>query len=163
MNPRCNLVLMLAFAVCVRLATAAAPVAGPDPSLQPADVVRIQLLAFQNNDRPAPDAGIATAFALASPENRAKTGPLSRFIRMIHETYEDMLNHREARLLPGQVDGDEALQPVELVAADGHLVRYLFVLRRQTAAGCAGCWLTDGVIPAVNSGKSAQKPRQLEL
>ncbi|MSV29914.1 MAG: hypothetical protein EXQ52_14390 [Bryobacterales bacterium] len=55
----------------------------PGPALTPAEVVRTQITALRNNDKPRKDAGIATAFRFASPGNRAATGPLDRFILMV--------------------------------------------------------------------------------
>lgn len=136
--------LMLAAAVAADPAVTAAP----SPRLSPADVVRLQLDALQHNDDPSTDSGIAAAFALASPQNQTQTGPLAHFIRMVHENYSEMLNHRGSRLPPAKIRGDEAWQPVELTDGAGRKLRYLFILRRQTAPPCAGCWLTDGVIPA---------------
>ena len=120
----------------------------PSPRLSPGDVVRLQLEALRHNDDPSTDSGIAVAFALASPQNQAQTGPLARFIRMVHENYPELLNHRGARLSAAKIHGDEAWQPVELTDSDGRRLRYLFILRRQVAPPCAGCWMTDGVIPA---------------
>lgn len=134
----------------VLLVLAIAPAAAvglPLPDLSPGDVVRIQLRALQQNDRPYRDAGIAIAFAFASPRNREQSGPLPRFVRMLHESYGEMLDHRHARLSPAVVDGDDALQPVELTARDGRVYRFVFILRRGPAPGCGRCWLTDGVLP----------------
>ena len=53
----------------------------PRPELSPEEVIRIQLEALRHNDEQ--DRGIEVAFRFASPANRASTGPLPRFIRMI--------------------------------------------------------------------------------
>jgi hypothetical protein len=126
----------------------------PSPRLSPTEVVRRQLEALQHNDDPSTDSGIAAAFAMASPQNRAQTGPLARFIRMVHENYPELLNHRDARLPAVRIHGDEAWQPVELTDRDGRRLRYLFILRRQIAPPCPGCWMTDGVIPAESQQKA---------
>ncbi len=139
---RLGLLLLLA---PLLMAQALAP-SGPNPGLPPDAVVRILLDALRDNDRPAPDAGIALAFRFASPGNRAQTGPLARFSEMMRNGYPEMLNHREARLLQVLVQDAEAIQPVELVAKDGTAHRYLFILSRQTEPPCAGCWMTDSVL-----------------
>ena len=53
----------------------------PSPEWTPAEVIRMQVEALQNNDTPSPDTGIATAFRFASPGNRAATGPLVALYR----------------------------------------------------------------------------------
>ncbi|GIT70838.1 MAG: hypothetical protein Ct9H300mP28_06520 [Pseudomonadota bacterium] len=53
----------------------------PEPELKPNDVVRLQLLAMQQNDDS--DFGIEVTFRFASPANKKQTGPLKRFIRLV--------------------------------------------------------------------------------
>lgn len=120
--------------------------ANPSPELSPGEVVRIQLEALQHNDLPEPDAGIAVAFRFASPGNREQTGPLPRFSEMIRGAYAEMLNHRDVRLPPPLIQSDEAIQPVEVVAKNGAIFRYLFILSRQSEPPYAGCWMTDSVL-----------------
>lgn len=129
----------------------------PQPALTPQAAVRIQLDALRHNDRPARDAGIATVFAFASPQNREQTGPLQRFTTMIHAHYADMIGHRKATVLETQYQDDQAIQPVEVLAASGVTYRYLFILRRYELPQ-GQCWLTDGVI-----GKPAEAQRSAAL
>ena len=140
--------VLLAVAVALAVAPGDAP-GDPDPSPEygPADVVRIQVEAMQRNDDPAPDAGIATAFRFASPGNRAATGPLDRFARMVHgPTYRDLLGSERADFGAVVVDGDRAAQRVTLSHADGRTATYVFGLSRQTGGACDGCWMTDSVV-----------------
>lgn len=135
---------------------AAAPDADPEPSpdLSPADVVRAQVQALQHNDDPRPDAGIEAAFRFASPGNRAATGPLPRFARMVRgPVYGDMLGFASAEYGEVAVEGDRAAQRVTLVQDDGRRVTYVFTLSRQVGGAYDGCWMTDGVArrpPSVN-------------
>jgi len=116
----------------------------PGPELGPSDVVRLQLEALRHND--ASDRGIAAAFRFASPENRANTGPLPRFARMIRDgPYAVMLRYEAATYGAVVIRGGEALQRVTLVAP-GEVATFLFLLSRQTKGECAGCWLTDSVL-----------------
>jgi len=146
----------------------AAPVANagalPQPGYTPAQAVRLQLEALRENDRPAPDAGIATVFGFASPSNRQQTGPLPRFVKMIRGNYADLLGHRQARLFSTQYEDDQAIQPVEVISSAGVSFRYLFILRRyQLPQG--RCWLTDGVVgkPVDARRSAAWKPARSEL
>ena len=127
--------------------------AQPETTQTPEQVVRIQLEALRNNDSPARDAGIAIVFGFASPPNRAQTGPLERFVKMIRTNYADLLNHRESRLFKTQHENDQAIQPVEVTSKNGLSFRYLFILRRYPLPQ-GRCWLTDGVI-----GKPAEAQR----
>jgi len=130
----------------VTLAADAGKIAGPSPDLDPAAAVRAQLEAMAHNDVPRTDAGIEVVFGFASPGNRAVTGPLPRFAQMLHKNYADLLNHRSATLQPTYIEGDAAMQGVELIDEHGAIHRYIFVLSRQTAAPCKGCWMTDSVL-----------------
>ena len=120
----------------------------PGPQYTPDEVVRIQLDALRNNDKPHPDAGIATTFAFASPRNRASTGPLQQFAKMLRAPgYVSMLNHHAAEFGLLEIDGNLALQPVILTTARGGRMGYMFELSKQTSDDCDGCWMTDGVVP----------------
>lgn len=144
--------LMRALVLSLAL-TPAAEAAQPQSALTPETTVRLQLEALRDNDHPEKDAGIATVFAFASPPNRAQTGPLNRFVKMIHGNYADLIDHREARLLKTQFEDAQAIQPVEVISRSGVRYRYLFILRQYTLPQ-GRCWLTDGVI-----GKPAEAQR----
>lgn len=119
----------------------------PQPAFPPDKVVRIQIEALGDNDRPHPDAGIEITFRFASPANRKVTGPLPRFIEMVHNpAYRPMLNHRGARYGKLKREGDQASQTVILKTGDGSRVGYLFQLSRQSEAPYKGCWMTDSVM-----------------
>ena len=115
----------------------------PRPELSPAEVIRIQLEALRNNDER--DRGIEVAFRFASPANRASTGPLPRFIRMIEDgPYSLMLEFRKASYGAVEVRAERARQRVTLTGARAR-ISYWFHLSRQSEAPCAGCWMTDAV------------------
>lgn len=124
----------------------------PSPRLSPAEVVRIQLNALRHNDKPTPDAGIATAYAFASPTNHDRAGSLQHFAEMVHAGYAPMIGNRQIILGKTRVDGELALQPVNLIAEDGRSYSYLFVLRRQAGGPFSHCWMTDSVMPQ-NGGR----------
>ena len=119
----------------------------PTPALSPKQVVLIQLNAMASNDTPTRDAGIAIVYRFASPANRAQTGPLPRFKRMIHSGYQVMLNHTSAQLGTLQREDGHAAVNVFLVASDGKRVGFRFFLSKQAEGDHRGCWMTDAVIP----------------
>jgi hypothetical protein len=119
----------------------------PDPSLDPNDVVQIQLEAFRNNDTPEPNSGIRRAFAFASPENREFTGPVDEFIDLLHDPrYRDLLNFQDVEYGPVDSVEDTAVQPVMVVNQAGDPVVSMFALSRQTEPPYEDCWMTDGVM-----------------
>lgn len=126
------------------------PVTGlptPDPGYGPEQVVRIQLGAFADNDRPVENAGIKTAYNFASPANRRATGPLDRFVEMVEgPRYSPMIDHVEARTDPFERTGDRTQQRVTLTGPDGRTVTHRFGLSVCSEAPIDGCWLTDSVL-----------------
>ena len=143
---------LAAAVVLLAAVPAAAQTPEPSPDLAPEDVIRIQVEALQKNDTPRRDAGIEAAFRFASPGNRAATGPLPRFTEMIRRGYPDMLGFERAEYGPIQVAEGRAVQAVTLVQANGRRTRYVFGLSRQTGGACAGCWMTDAVMPQEADG-----------
>jgi len=119
----------------------------PNPNLSPADVVRIQLSALQHNDEPTPNAGIEIAFQFAAPTNRAITGPIDRFIKLVkNPLYAPMLNFVSAEVEEGECGEEEATLRVTVQAQLGEWVRYVFSLERQIEYPYSGCWMTAGVV-----------------
>ena len=117
---------------------------GPQPDMEPPQVVEAMMLALQKN---TPE-GIAELYRFSSPRNREQTGSLERFTRMIVEAFPDMLGHQAARMAPPLIDGDRAMIPVQLIATDNQVYEYVFLLSRQNGlAECEGCWMCDAVVP----------------
>jgi len=120
----------------------------PGPEFSPEQVVQFQVYALQHNEDPQHDAGIAAAFEFASPANREATGPLTRFISLVHNgQYAALLNAISAEYGPTCIDGESAIQPVLITTRTGDRVGYVFVLSRQADGPFEGCWMTDAVIP----------------
>ncbi|MEL6615366.1 MAG: DUF4864 domain-containing protein [Bacteroidota bacterium] len=138
-----SLLLALTVTGCSAGATATMPDPDPSPDLTPQEVIQLQVEALQVGD----DEGIETAFRFASPGNRATTGPLDRFTRMVREGYGDMLGFERAEFGRMVVEGDEAVQRVTLIQPDGRRTAYLFALSKQSGGPYADCWMTDAVMP----------------
>ena len=124
--------------------------AAPSPALQPDDVVALQLAALRAeppSGGSSASPGIVTAWAFASPGNRAATGPVSRFAAMLHgPAYGGLLGHRAAQAGPVRVSGDTAEQEVLVLTRDDQALGFTWVLGRCRTAPYAGCWLTDAVL-----------------
>ncbi|MCH2284320.1 MAG: DUF4864 domain-containing protein [SAR324 cluster bacterium] len=118
----------------------------PEPELKPNDVVRLQLLAMQQNDDS--DFGIEVTFRFASPANKKQTGPLKRFIRLVRNpSYRPLLNHINATFLELNIEEDFAVQDVIITTSNRERIGYRFRLSIQKGPLYPGCWMTDSVIP----------------
>ncbi len=121
-------------------------VAGPRPSpeLSARDVVSLQLAALSRGD----DEALAVALRFASPGNRAGIGEAEGFRQLLAgPLYGPLIGHRDAHVGPEEALPGHVGIPVEITAADGRRVQYLYLLRRQAAPGCENCWLIDAVSP----------------
>ena len=118
----------------------------PEPELKPNDVVRLQLLAMQQNDDS--DFGIEVTFRFASPANKKQTGPLKRFISLVRNpSYRPLLNHINATFLELTVEEVFAVQDVIITTYNGERIGYRFRLSIQKGPLYPGCWMTDSVTP----------------
>ncbi len=128
-------------------------IAQPRADLAAEDVVGIVINALAKNDQPFPDAGIATTFAFASPGNKANTGPLEKFTRMVKShPYAVMVNHVASDFSEVVRVGDDAYQLVALTGLDGSGVVFAFRLSRQLDGEFEGMWMTDAVWQVSNAG-----------
>ena len=120
--------------------------ANPDPKLKPNDVVKLQLIALQQNDDS--DFGIEVTFRFASPANKRQTGPLKSFIRLIkNPSYRPLLNHIKAKFLELTIEENFAVQDIIITTSKGKRIGYRFRLSIQKGPLYPGCWMTDSVIP----------------
>ena len=120
--------------------------ANPDPKLKPNDVVKLQLIALQQNDDS--DFGIEVTFRFASPANKRQTGPLKRFIRLIkNPSYRPLLNHIKATFLELTIEENFAVQDIIITSSKGKRIGYRFRLSIQKGPLYPACWMTDSVIP----------------
>ncbi|RZU99546.1 DUF4864 domain-containing protein [Spiribacter vilamensis] len=132
---------------------AASEPAVPGPDLTAREVVDIQLRALSDNDDPVPDAGIEQVWAFAHPDNRAVTGPLPRFKRMIKgRGYGVLINHSRAEVEALGEGPNRAVYRVRVVARDGGFHRFRWQLEKASLdAGEA--WMTTGVTPGRDTGE----------
>ena len=147
------LVLMLLVAVKPIYGSEAPPADAPDlprPSsgLQPGEVVKIVIDALAKNDQPFPDAGIETTFNFASPTNKANTGPLERFARLVKgPVFGQMINHRDSTFSDVILEGNKALRLVQIIGENNETLYFAFRLGLQVEGDYAGMWLTESVWP----------------
>ena len=129
----------------------------PSADYTPQQVVEIVVDALRTNAATPDDAGIATVYRFASPGNRAHTGPLERFTRMIKLGFDDMLAHVSSRFDEMRVVDDKALQAVWLTTPSGEEVGYAFQLGRQQGGDYDGMWMTEAVLPLGEGERSGTR------
>ena len=118
----------------------------PDPELKPNEVVRLQLLAMQQNEES--NFGIEVTFRFASPANKRQTGPLKRFVMLVRSpSYSPLLNHTNATFLELTIEDNFAIQDVVITTSEGKRIGYRFRLSIQKGNVYPECWMTDSVIP----------------
>jgi hypothetical protein len=117
----------------------------PSWRLTPDDVVRLQLdslQAFRDND-----AALIQCFVLASPLNRAATGPLPRFAAMVRNPhYLALVDYESVLVGKAVVRGDHATVLVTVIDALHRPSLYRFFLSKQSGIAYRGCWMTDAVV-----------------
>jgi hypothetical protein len=118
----------------------------PAPHLAPDEVVRLQvgaLRAFRDDK-----AAIHQCYVLASPANRAATGPLNRFIAMVQNpAYGALVLQTSALVGQPVIRGEQATVLVTVLDQSRTPRVFRFFLSKQTEPLHRDCWMTDAVIP----------------
>ena len=116
----------------------------PRPELTPREVVELQvssLRAFRDNPK-----AIRQCFVLASPENRAVTGPIERFSLMVKSpAYMPLVSQQNALVGRGTEREDRAVVLVTVLDEGRQPNVFWFLLSKQASGEYAGCWMTDAV------------------
>jgi hypothetical protein len=118
----------------------------PDPKLTPDDVVRLQVGALRmfRTDESA----IKQCYVLASPANRAYTGPLHRFTAMVQNpVYGALVLQTSALVGQSVIRGSQATVLVTVLDQNRTPRVYRFFLSKQTEPPHVDCWMTDAVLP----------------
>ncbi|MBL6781761.1 MAG: DUF4864 domain-containing protein [Alphaproteobacteria bacterium] len=128
----------------------------PDPSLQPADVVTIQMMALQNNDNISDDLGLRQTWVFAHPDNKAMTGPYDRFAKMLRNpTYLPMLNHRNFEIIDQRQEPGQVKFLIEMETPDNLLYRFVWVVKKVEDGDDIGNWMTSAVSAPMPAGEGS--------
>lgn len=129
----------------------------PSPALPPERVVRLQLAGL--SDGRADGVGILQCFLLASPANRAVTGPLERFGQMVREGPYRCISHPRA-ILVGRPEQEDDVARLLVTVMDEHsaMQAFTFVLVKQQDAPFKDCWMTEAVLSALPPAPAPEKP-----
>ncbi|RAU81563.1 DUF4864 domain-containing protein [Pontibacter arcticus] len=127
----------------------------PDKQLSPREVIRIQLMALQQNDNT--DSGVLTVFNFSSPTSRMHLGHINNFRVMVREpAYKPMLNFRKYKTGQLVVTDNIAYQLILITDQQQQQNAYLFILSKQKKGPYKGCWMTDGVTRMAQGPASKQ-------
>ena len=89
-------ILLILFFAVMFIVTTQAEVIKPNNSIEPFQVVKIQLRSLKENDKPVKDNGIVQTWEFAHPNNQKYTGPIEKFKSMLKsDSFSMLINHRE--------------------------------------------------------------------
>jgi hypothetical protein len=118
----------------------------PAPRLTPDEVVRLQVGALRAFGDDA--SAINQCYVLASPANRAYTGPLNRFIAMVRSpTFGTLVSQTSTLVGQPVIRGGQATVLVTVLDPSRTPHVFRFFLSKQTDRHYLDCWMTDAVIP----------------
>ena len=128
----------------------------PRSDIKPSEVVKIQLLGLQKNDKDFKDSGIEQTWNFAHPNNKKNTGPFPKFKIMIKgNSYKMLLNHL-SHTITKLGSGDRWAQ-FEVVILDKEKIYHKFnwQVEKYTMEGpLKDCWLTTIVSNPISLGSS---------
>jgi hypothetical protein len=129
----------------------------PRPSLKPEEVVKLQLDGLGNAQ--ADGVGILQCYCFASPANRAVTGPLENFGRVVRQApFLPLASPRAVLIGRPQYDDRIARLLVTVIDDQSQVQAFAFFLTRQREAPFTDCWMTEAVFPALTWTDETDQP-----
>ena len=119
----------------------------PNTNLQPFDVLMIQLSSLKNNNIPYKDAGIEQTWEFAHPNNKAITGPLDKFKKMIYsESYKILISHQSAEITILKETENISVYKVTILTKNKKKYYYIWQVEKVLSEGkLKNCWMTTSV------------------
>ena len=119
----------------------------PNSNLKPFDVLMIQLNSLKNNNSPYKDAGIEQTWEFAHPINKASTGPLENFKKMIYsKNYEILIKHVNSKVTLISKTKNKSVYKVSILSKDKKKYNYTWQLEKVLFDGSLkNCWMTINV------------------
>ena len=125
----------------------------PNKDLDPYDVVKIQLVALQNNDEN--DQGIKQTWLFAHPDNKKVTGPYERFRIMIYgQQYRHLVNHSNHKIKLISNSPNTFVYRIEILTNKKELFFYEWHVQKGNDKSCKNCWFTTAVSQPVDQGNT---------
>ena len=127
----------------------------PNSNLKPFDVLTIQLNSLKNNNNPYKDAGIEQTWEFAHPINKASTGPLERFKKMIYsDSYKKLISHQNNKIIILKESVNKFVYKVYVLSKDKKKYYYIWQIEKVTREGnLKNCWMTTGVSDPIYLGE----------
>ena len=128
----------------------------PNSNLKPFDVLMIQLNSLKNNNTPYKDAGIEQTWEFAHPINKAATGPLERFKKMIYsDTYRILISHENNKTTILKESTNKFVYKVYVQSNEKKKYYYIWQIEKVKQEGkFKNCWMTSGVSEPVYLGET---------
>ena len=119
----------------------------PNSKLKPFDVLMIQLDSLKNNNIPYKDAGIEQTWEFAHPTNKAVTGPLERFKKMIYtDSYKILIKHENNNIVAIKKSSNKFVYKVYVLSKDKKKYYYIWQIEKVRIEGkFKNCWMTTRV------------------
>ncbi|MDA7572885.1 DUF4864 domain-containing protein [Candidatus Pelagibacter sp.] len=136
--------------------TAKADLVKPNNTIDPGQVIKIQLKGLMKNNDPSENYGIRQTWEFAHPNNQKITGPLDRFIIMIKgDSYKMLLNHTEHKIKELQISNTLAFYEVTILDKGKSYYKFNWQVEKYTKDGpLKDCWLTTMVSAPIPLGSS---------
>ena len=127
----------------------------PNSNLKPFDVLMIQLNSLKNNNTPYKDAGIEQTWEFAHPINKAATGPLERFKKMIYsDTYRILISHENNKTTILKESTNKFVYKVYVQSNEKKKYYYIWQIEKVMKEGnLKDCWMTTGVSDPIYLGE----------
>ena len=119
----------------------------PNSKLKPFDVLMIQLDSLKNNNIPYKDAGIEQTWEFAHPTNKAVTGPLERFKKMIYtDSYKILIKHENNNIVAIKKSSNKFVYKVYVLSKEKKKYYYIWQIEKVRIEGkFKNCWMTTRV------------------
>ena len=119
----------------------------PNASLEPFDIVAIQLNALQRNNIPFNDAGIEQVWEFAHPNNKKITGPLEKFKKMLYsKNYKILIGHKNSEIIILSENLNKSVYKVIILSNDKKKYSYIWQVEKVKDKGdLMNCWMTTSV------------------
>ncbi len=150
------IIIIFFFAVMFIVTTANAELLKPNITIQPDQVVKIQLNGLMKNDEPNLNNGIKQTWEFAHPSNKKYTGPLPKFISLLKsDSYKMLINHLESEIYQIFKSNNQYGFEVTILGNDKKYYKFQWVVEKYYDQGpLKDCWLTTSVSSPVPLGSS---------
>ena len=142
-----KILIKIIFFIFIFSSISSANLIKPNTSLQPFDVLMIQLNSLKNNNTPYKDAGIEQTWEFAHPNNKAMTGPLDKFKKMIYsESYKILISHQSAEITILKETENISVYKVTVLTKNKKKYYYIWQVEKVLSEGkLKNCWMTSSV------------------